>query len=191
MQSKICTQCGLEKNILEFNKRAASKDGYAPLCKQCKRIYDNDHYKKIGKQYYTLNKDKFTESSKKWRNKNLKYQKEWRIRNSGYAKCWYENNKEKCKLSVSRWYEANKYRSHANAAAYRARKLNSSDVLSEAERVEIKEIYKRCSDLNSRRGGIKWHVDHRIPLIKGGIHHPGNLQILEATANMSKGCRLI
>ena len=32
-----------------------------------------------------------------------------------------------------------------------------------------------------------YHVDHIIPLCKGGLHHENNLQILTAHQNQSKG----
>jgi len=39
--------------------------------------------------------------------------------------------------------------------------------------------------------GIQHHVDHIIPLSKGGLHHPDNLQILTAEENLKKGAKLI
>lgn len=41
---KICSKCQEEKPIEEFQKRAKNSDGYAGMCKPCKRAYDNDHY---------------------------------------------------------------------------------------------------------------------------------------------------
>jgi len=35
--------------------------------------------------------------------------------------------------------------------------------------------------------GVKMHVDHIIPLSKGGEHNVGNLQLLAATLNIAKG----
>jgi len=35
--------------------------------------------------------------------------------------------------------------------------------------------------------GHKMHVDHVIPLARGGLHHEDNLQILPAGINMRKG----
>src|SRR3990167_1503227 len=38
MTTKTCTKCNVEKNIEEFYKRSASKDGYATECKLCAHI---------------------------------------------------------------------------------------------------------------------------------------------------------
>lgn len=43
---KTCSKCNEEKNLEEFQKRAKNRDGYAGICKLCKRKYDNEHYKK-------------------------------------------------------------------------------------------------------------------------------------------------
>ena len=35
--TKVCTKCGEEKNIDEFNKMTRNKDGKHPYCKSCHR----------------------------------------------------------------------------------------------------------------------------------------------------------
>jgi hypothetical protein len=40
METKICSKCGETKSIDDFSKRKASKDGYQPLCKTCKKEYN-------------------------------------------------------------------------------------------------------------------------------------------------------
>ena len=47
-------------------------------------------------------------------------------------------------------------------------------------------------DLAQRRTeqtGFAWEVDHIIPLTKGGLHKPTNLQVVPASWNKSKGNR--
>jgi len=68
-------------------------------------------------------------------------------------------------------------------------KLNQTPV--DANMVEIQKIYSICALINEISVGIKWHVDHIIPLSKGGPHHQDNLQILESIANLRKGSRIL
>lgn len=54
---------------------------------------------------------------------------------------------------------------------------------------EIAAIYKRCVEIE-KETGIKHHVDHIMPLSKGGKHIASNLQILTATENLKKGAKI-
>lgn len=75
-------------------------------------------------------------------------------------------------------------------ARYRARKKNCHVPLSESEKLRIQEIYKKAKDL-TKLTGTAHHVDHIIPLSRGGLHHPDNLQILTARENILKGNKLL
>ena len=68
----------------------------------------------------------------------------------------------------------------------RAKKLSQTPLLTTKEKQCVQEIYSICSFMNEISIGIKWHVDHITPLSKNGLHHPDNLQILEASANLRK-----
>ncbi|MBA7653450.1 hypothetical protein ES703_61299 [subsurface metagenome] len=44
-QNKICTECGDEKLLEEFNKAKSGKYGVGALCRECKSIYNKLRYK--------------------------------------------------------------------------------------------------------------------------------------------------
>ena len=56
MSTKVCTKCGEEKGVEEFNNLAAHKDGKSSCCKKC----DRDYFK----QYRVENKDGLTKRVK-------------------------------------------------------------------------------------------------------------------------------
>lgn len=56
-----------------------------------------------------------------------------------------------------------------------------------AEAVEIERLVANCPLFDLPELGHKMHVDHRIPLARGGLHHEDNLQIVPAGINMRKG----
>ena len=62
--------------------------------------------------------------------------------------------------------------------------------LSAEEEALIREIYEQRNRLNQEAGSIHYHVDHIIPLARGGQHHPGNLQVITASANVRKGSKV-
>jgi 5-methylcytosine-specific restriction endonuclease McrA len=72
------------------------------------------------------------------------------------------------------------YRSQAQRERT-ARKRNSLLYLTQEEKNKIMSYY-RLSDFL----GKDWNVDHIVPLSKGGLHHPDNLQLLPAKINFKK-----
>lgn len=106
---------------------------------------------------------------------------------------------EKTAKRVRKWRENNyeKYRDQwlrdttgaARSAQRRTTKRNQTPDLTPDEKERIKQIYLECGII-SEETGIQHHVDHIIPISKGGLHHPDNLQILTAHENLSKGAKL-
>lgn len=61
----------------------------------------------------------------------------------------------------------------------RSRILEQKKLLSESELNDITQFYKNCPEGH--------HVDHIIPICKGGRHHIDNLQYLTPIENWKKG----
>ena len=60
--------------------------------------------------------------------------------------------------------------------------------------IEIDNIYKKSKVFNNNPYGIKFHVDHVIPLKckeAFGFHHPNNLQLVTDKYNLRKGNKLL
>lgn len=76
---------------------------------------------------------------------------------------------------------------HANKRRAIIKKCHLSN--SEEDNNKIEEIYSLRIKI-SEETGILHHVDHIIPLSKGGKHIPTNLQIIPATENLRKGSKI-
>ena len=63
--------------------------------------------------------------------------------------------------------------------------------LSKSEKAKIDDLYNAKNLLNLKAGFIKFHVDHIIPISKGGLHKPSNLRIISAHHNQVKGSKII
>lgn len=68
---------------------------------------------------------------------------------------------------------------------YNDRKRAATPELSEQDKLRVDEIYRTCRAI-SFATNIKHHVDHIVPISKGGKHVPENLQILTAKENLMK-----
>jgi hypothetical protein len=86
-------------------------------------------------------------------------------------------------------YLKNKSPYYARAHARRMLAKESWDKLSKEEKKIVNVIYETSIRI-SNCIGIKFHVDHVIPLSKGGKHIPSNLQILPAIINLKKANKL-
>ena len=85
-----------------------------------------------------------------------------------------------------RCYQKNPHKSYFHTVAYRARRREVAVQLTKEESLRMKAIYAEMKQMNREAGFVKYHVDHIIPVTKGGLHHPDNLQILTAIENMRK-----
>ena len=137
--------------------------------------------KEYMKAYNEANKEKQKAYKKAYYEANKEKRK-------AYDKAWYEANKEKRKAYRQAWEEVNKDKRCVSSAKRRALKFRATIYLTATDKKEINNLYKLAQD-KTKETGTQWHVDHIIPLTKGGLHKPTNLQVVPASWNISKGNR--
>jgi hypothetical protein len=130
---KQCTKCKEVKELTEFNKSTAGKNGLCPKCKSCRKAYreankqkikaynksyselyreaNKDKIKRYKQAYHEANKEKISEKSKEYRQAN-------KDKINAKRKLYREANKEKIKIYKKLHYEANKEKINANNKAY-------------------------------------------------------------------------
>jgi 5-methylcytosine-specific restriction endonuclease McrA len=95
-----------------------------------------------------------------------------------------ETNTVRCK----KWFQGNKGVVYAHRAARRGNMRVTYSSLPEHSKAVVKGIYE-ASQRVSECIGVPFHVDHVVPVSKGGTHSPENLQIVPAKWNLQKGNR--
>lgn len=109
------------------------------------------------------------------------------------ASNWKKANPSSGRKSSANWKKNNPGHSSAIVAKRRADRIQRTPAWLTGEQLTaMDKLYKQAAWL-TRITGVKWHVDHIVPL-KGknvsGLHIPNNLQVIPARENLKKGNRL-
>ena len=129
-------------------------------CKTCASITAKRHYEKNKEHKHALARERYRNNP------------ETRRAQAEAARRWRHKNK-------------NRLREYRNARL----KLEKLDHLT-AEQAECVRLLYATAQALTESCGTPFHVDHIIPLSKGGEHAPWNLQILPGSANCAKHDRL-
>ena len=176
------------EKVKEYSRKAYSKEETKQRLEQYRKE-NPDKIKNRALRYRKENDDKVKKSIRQWRINNPdKVQAiQLRYRNN-------EENKKKLRERVKNWCKRNPDKSSHNNSKYRTKKLlRSPSWLTKEQLKQIERFYllsKQFSDLT----GIKYHVDHVVPLqgkTVSGLHVPWNLQIITAEENMKKHNKLV
>lgn len=175
-----------ERKKLEYERNKATYREYA----QSYRVEKKDELKEKKKEYH---QNRY-QNDDTYRKDRLEKDKKWRETNPDYFKKYHLKNADKAIRRMREWVIANpeqaKVLRRITMARRRAR-LRSSEGNHTAE--DVKRIYK------SQRGkcyycgckvGDKYHVDHVIPLSRGGSNGPENIAVTCPHCNLSKHDKL-
>ena len=124
------------------------------------------------------NPDKVREQSRRQRRNDPERDKRWRAANV-----------ESARAAERRWRMANKDKRNAITATRRARLMAALVPLTTEDQLAVVVQYAKARSLTELTGE-PYHVDHVVPLARGGLHHPANLQVLPGRANQRKGARV-
>lgn len=172
---KTCSTCKQEKLFSEFSKYRANRDGYHSQCKSCAKEYMKS-YRELNRTFLLK---QMRDNALRNREKRIKYK---------------ELNKGHISSKNREYKYLNKSKINAATAKRRAKKLSATPKwLTKEELQQIEELYEIAQAFKLYTGQ-EYHVDHIVPLQGNnvcGLHVPWNLQILEASENLSKHNKLL
>jgi hypothetical protein len=123
--------------------------------------------------------------------RHREYSKKYTTENRGAilerTKKWAAANRELVRSIKKQW----KLRNPEAAAEYKNRRRSREGVAqtSKEQKAIMRCVYKtmkRVSDCT----GVPFHVDHIVPISRGGLHAPSNLQVIPAKWNLVKTNKL-
>lgn len=186
---KICSKCGVEKDLLLFYKSKRSLYGVRADCKACcekiqkeKNLLNREKIKEKSRRYYLLHAEKIRSKTKEWQRLNPEKVK------SGNAKHYFlrhEENKARSRL----WAKENPHKNRLRRSRRRATEANATPKWVKHDK--IAEFYFAANFLGMATGDF-YHVDHIVPLKSKyvcGLHCEANLRVLPALENLKKSNR--
>lgn len=183
---KACRECEQQyrderKAVISEYKRQYHQKHKEKLCKVSRDWYSANKQKaaEYNRAYYLKNKERYTEWRAAWASDNPEKKRSWEQQ-------WRKENCVRLAAASREWKRKNPERVLAHNRNRRAL-ARGADGSHTAQGVHT--IYSlqrgRCAHC-SRKVGSEYHVDHIVPLVRGGSNWPENLQILCPKCNMSK-----
>lgn len=183
---KTCSKCKQEKDIEQFNKKKASKDGHDSMCKQCQHEYDEarkekrkEYRKNYGPKYYENHKEYLKEKQRQYYQNNKEHYYEYeKERSKRPERIEYTNkhnikyrqeNIEKLRELDRQRHEQNKFSRNFSTAINMALKGAKSERhwedLVPYNLQQLKEYLEQQfnENMNWDNYGEYWEVDHIIP----------------------------
>ena len=187
---KKCTLCKTVKPFSAFHKASNIKDGYKGQCKDCRLIE---------KRIYKLkNKEREIKIQKEWRKNNPHKIKEYNVKYKVRIDNYYEENCEKVKNRMKDYHQTPKGRSVNNLSGrkYRALRVTTDDctiTLTSLERLKHLQDDKcyHCGTELLYDVPFEVHLDHYIPISKGGLHSIKNVVWSCKTCNLKKSATIL
>lgn len=191
---KVCSRCGVEKPRSEFYAKKTRKDGLRSECKCCSKAE--------AKSWGDKNKDRVSKRSAECharnREKRIEQMRAWKQANKDHVLADGRERSRKFRKANPEYLPAylKRYKFEINPAAvarcrvnYRVAKKNQTPAW--ANDFFISEAYHLAA-LRTQMTGIKWEVDHIVPLVNplvSGLHTEHNLRVIPMSENRSKGNR--
>lgn len=175
---KPCSSCGKVKSLEEFRKQVGCPRGIG-VCKSCKAAAARENYRN--------NKESRKHYIREWQRRN-------RLKQKLYRKTYAMENKEAVRVANSNW----RRRNYAKCRSYCAKRTASLLERSVGDRRLILKVYEEAASnkkINCRycgritMGRRERHVDHLIPISRGGNHEAANLCIACSSCNLRKGTK--
>lgn len=198
---KCCSMCKAKLPLDYFHSDKTKALGRSGRCKLCSYAE--------AKRRHALTPEKRAAASKKWRAANV-------ARNASQQKEYRDANPEKRAANYKKWADANPAKVAARNKAPRRENLDKAAARKKAwrianpEKVRIYNENRRAREHSARgklstglaaklfklqRGmcpcckkplGKGYHLDHIVPLVRGGSNTDDNIQLLRSRCNVQK-----
>lgn len=192
---KRCSKCGNDYPATPeyFSKMSASKDGLKVWCRSCVSEYNKAYRATHLEELREYNRQFRATPEAKARKRELASTPEYREWANQYMAQYraIPEKKRHFQEYMQEWGKNNPDRITASSHRRRARKQNNGgDYTRNDIRVQFKTQKGRCWWCQDELVEGNTHIDHRIPISRGGSNAPENLCLSCKHCNLSKGSKL-
>jgi len=186
IKTKFCNKCQTEKSVELFYKDNREKDGLRYQCKECNRAYQQANRQ--------ANAEKIAEYQKAYQQANtekLVYQKRAYYQANAeklaeYQKAYQQANPEKIAERVKVYQKTPTYKASQKNARHKRRTITKQGDVTTQQLLDLTTKAKECYWCNTSLKNKSTHIDHYIPLSKGGEHTLNNLVVSCSKCNLTK-----
>lgn len=190
--TKACSACGQEKPLSEFHKNARMASGYRSSCKPCtlainrKSVLMHHEKRKAEKRaVYLAQRD-----TPEYRAYVKAYQAATRDRKRAYDRERHKGQASEVAKRAAEWNRANRERRAAITRNYSCRRRVKVGVgVSTQALREWTAAQKKVCHWCGCKCPNSFHIDHYVPLSKGGAHELQNLVIACGPCNLRKNAK--
>lgn len=200
---KWCKEGQHYVDLSNFHKFKQGKLGLQAKCKDCVRKYRAEYYakqkgdaQKYSRDYYAKNVEKVKNYQKEYAEKNqekvFQRSKSYRSQNREILlqrkREDYLNNTQRYKERAREYELKNPQYNRISTARRRARLKEAVGQFTPQQWLDKIEFHKNCCYLCRKSlDGKKIHLEHRIPISKGGTNWIANIAPACAECNLKKG----
>lgn len=195
---KVCARCGKEMPFSMFAIDKSTSDGMSRYCVECKTKYKQEWYtdhsdevKEYSRQYYEEHREYYLQYSKEHPMNNPEYKKQYYLKNKNVildtGRRWRNNNVDKIRL----------YRKSERVRIMRKiyninriiLKLNAEGTYTKDDVSDMLLFFDNKCAYTGMPLEESYHMDHIIPLSKGGTNYIWNIVPSNPSPNESKGAK--
>lgn len=201
--AKRCSKCGIEYPLTSeyFHKDSSSKTGLHSNCKECVRAYSREYVATHGEEHRQYQRDYNKKNPEKIKANNAKKAPTRREYNSKrraadpekarlHDRIRYANSREQSIARSLRYQKRHPEIRQFHERKRRARKANAEGFFTKSD-VDLLYKSQKAKCWHCGKSIVNgYHIDHLIPLARGGTNWPNNLVLSCPTCNLSKGAKL-
>ena len=183
--TKQCNTCNTIKEISEFYTSKQTKDGLTYRCKTCKSIYVKEYRERNAQKMREWANESYARHKPARNMYNKKYNELNRDKMNEWKRAYHHKNKDKDWYIVSKRNSGNKRRAIKRSTSDGTIPYNVKYPLNTELETLLGLQGNKCyicdTDLNKGK-----HLDHHVPLSRGGTHTIDNVVWLCPTCNRQK-----